>query len=90
MAGPPAGSGFTRGRPGESLFPTVTTAPAKPVVLSSKWTGLSEHLLATIYPVTPQGARDTSAGAGADVAEALVAAAQRGVAVRVVVAKRMP
>lgn len=47
---------------GAAIVPTRTmmgiaksTAPSRPAKLSSEWTGLSPHLLATIYPVNRQG-----------------------------------
>lgn len=58
MAGP-AGSALVPSRQGQAAFAAPSNPmPTKPQVLSSKWTGLSEHLLATIFPVTANGSRD--------------------------------
>lgn len=59
MADGPAGSALIPAREGLEFFVSKRSPPSTNTVLSSKWTGLSPHLLATIYPVTPEGARDT-------------------------------
>jgi hypothetical protein len=59
MAGP-AGNALIPSRQGlELLNLSARPMPAKPQVLSSKWTGLSKHLLATIFPVSADGSPDT-------------------------------